>query len=260
MSLPICIAAKLLNCKIFLFEPNMTIGRSNLFFIKYCSKILCYTDQVNNFPNKYVKKIELIYPLLKKEVYKEKNNTIYKFSKKIKILIIGGSQGANFLQNNLKKTILNLSKEFEVFVNHQTNKENYNNLKSFYNENNIRYNLFSFDNSLTKLIIQSDICITRAGASSLAELVYLGVPFIAIPFPHSKDNHQFHNANFYKNNHCCWLLEQKNINKNELFDLIMHIIANYKDLEQKKVAMQKISYQNTWNNINQKLLKIINEN
>ena len=46
----------------------------------------------------------------------------------------------------------------------------------------------------------------------------------------------------------------------ELFDLIMHIINNHKDVESKIIEMQKISYQNTWNNINQKLLSVINEN
>ena len=40
----------------------------------------------------------------------------------------------------------------------------------------------------------------------------------------------------------------------------MHIINNHKDVESKIIEMQKISYQNTWNNINQKILSTINEN
>ena len=56
------------------------------------------------------------------------------------------------------------------------------------------------------------------------------------------------------------MLEQKNIKNNEIFDLIMHIISDHQDVESKINQMQKISYQNTWNNINQKLLGIINEN
>ena len=35
------------------------------------------------------------------------------------------------------------------------------------------------------------------------------MPFIAVPLPTSKDNHQFENANFYVNKNCCWLIEQK---------------------------------------------------
>ena len=57
-------------------------------------------------------------------------------------------------------------------------------------------------------IQQSDLCISRAGASTLAELSVMNVPFIAVPLPTSKDNHQLENANFYKNKDCCWLIEQ----------------------------------------------------
>ena len=89
---------------------------------------------------------------------------------------------------------------------------------------------------------------------------YLNIPFITIPFPYAKDNHQFYNGNFYKNKNCCWLLEQKSIKNNEIFDLIAHITSDHQDVESKINQMQKISYQNTWNNINQKLLGVINEN
>ena len=44
MSLPLCIASKALNIKLFLFEPNMVLGRSNKFFIKSCEKIFCYSN------------------------------------------------------------------------------------------------------------------------------------------------------------------------------------------------------------------------
>ena len=54
MSLPLCLASKILNTKIFLFEPNMVLGRSNKFFIKSCKKIFCYSDKIKNFPNKYI--------------------------------------------------------------------------------------------------------------------------------------------------------------------------------------------------------------
>ena len=52
MSLPLCLTAKILSIKIYLFEPNMVLGRSNKFFIKFCEKIFCYSDRIKNFPNK----------------------------------------------------------------------------------------------------------------------------------------------------------------------------------------------------------------
>ena len=51
---------------------------------------------------------------------------------------------------------------------------------------------------LSKIIQKADLCITRAGASTLAELSVLNIPFYSSSLPTSKDNHQFENANFYK--------------------------------------------------------------
>ena len=69
MSLPLCLASKILNIKIFLFEPNMVLGRSNKFFIKSCEKIFCYSDKIKNLPNKYISKVRVIPALLRKKFY-----------------------------------------------------------------------------------------------------------------------------------------------------------------------------------------------
>ena len=104
------------------------------------------------------------------------------------------------------------------------------------------------------------MCITRAGASTLSELTFLNIPFIAVPYALAKDNHQFQNASFYKNNNCCWMLGEKELKNNELSKNITNIVQNKEDYLNKKKSMKEFSYQNTWNNINQKLKNIINEN
>ena len=73
---------------------------------------------------------------------------------------------------------------------------------------NIIYKIFIKTEGFVDKIINCDLCITRAGASTLAELSVLNIPFIAVPLPSSKDNHQFENANYYKENGCCWIIEQ----------------------------------------------------
>ena len=107
--------------------------------------------------------------------------------------------------------------------------------------------------------MQSDICITRAGATTLAELSFLNVPFIAIPLPSSKDNHQFENANFYFEKKCCWIVEQDLIDNN-MEELLSGIFQNKTDFLKKKENLKKLNYQNSWINVNQKILESINEN
>ena len=68
MSLPLCLASKILRIKIFLLEPNMIIGRANKFFLNFCEKIICYDDSIINFPKKFQNKSIVLSPLLKKKI------------------------------------------------------------------------------------------------------------------------------------------------------------------------------------------------
>jgi len=258
MSLPLCLASKILNIKIFLFEPNMVLGRSNKFFIKFCKKIFCYTDKIKNFPNKYMNKIDIIPTLLRKKFYDVKKAD--GIDKNINLLIIGGSQGAKIFDTLIKSLTIKLSKKYYLKIYQQTNPVNFEELKKFYKDNNINCELFDFSEDISNLMSRSNICITRAGASTLAELVFLNLPCVAIPLPTAKDNHQFENANFYNRLGCNWILNQDEINEVNLGDKLISIIDNKEEYLEKKKQMKNLSYQNTWNNINMKIISTINEN
>jgi UDP-N-acetylglucosamine--N-acetylmuramyl-(pentapeptide) pyrophosphoryl-undecaprenol N-acetylglucosamine transferase len=258
MSLPLCIAARILNIKIYLLEPNMVIGRANKFFLKFCKKIICYTENIISFPKKYKYKLKITNPLIRKKYYKKKlkeNN-----NEKFTLIIIGGSQGAQIFDKILHQSIIRVSKIKSLKVIHQTNQKNIDVLKNLYLENKIDNFVFSFDQNLNLLVDQADLCITRSGASSLAEISLSEKPFIAIPLPSSKDNHQQENANYYKNKGCCWVIDQINFDKKKFEELLINIINNKDEILVKKNNLEKLNYQNTWNNVNQNLLNIINEN
>ena len=258
MSLPLCMASKILNIKIFLFEPNMVLGRSNKFFIKSCEKIFCYSGTIKNFPNKYISKINVIPALLRKKFYDVKKAD--SINTDINLLIIGGSQGAKFFDTLIKSSIIKVSKKYHLKIYQQTNSVNFEALKNFYKDNNIDCELFDFNDDISHLMSKSNICITRAGASTLAELVFLNLPFVAIPLPTSKDNHQFENAFFYNEIGCNWILNQNEIDDETLTNKLFNIIDNKDKFLAKKINMKNFSYQNTWNNINQKIISVINEN
>jgi UDP-N-acetylglucosamine--N-acetylmuramyl-(pentapeptide) pyrophosphoryl-undecaprenol N-acetylglucosamine transferase len=258
MSLPLCLAAKILKIKIFLLEPNMIIGRANKLFLNFCEKIICYDANVINFPKKFINKLVVSTPLLRKRYYERDNNL--KLDKIFTIIVIGGSQGAQIFDELLHKTFIKIAKIRTLKVIHQTKEKNINFLKNLYSKNNVENIVFEFDQNLDKLLNQADLCITRAGASSLAEIASLKIPFIAIPLPTSKDNHQFQNAKYYENKNCCWIIDQSNFDQLKFDDLLLGILKNSDDFIIKKNNLENLNYQNTWNNVNQNLLKIINEN
>ncbi|MDA7769957.1 UDP-N-acetylglucosamine--N-acetylmuramyl-(pentapeptide) pyrophosphoryl-undecaprenol N-acetylglucosamine transferase [Candidatus Pelagibacter sp.] len=160
----------------------------------------------------------------------------------------------------IKSPIIELSKKYYVKIYQQTNSDNFETIKNFYKEENIDCKLFDFTEDISNFMSRSNICITRAGASTLAELVFLNLPYIAIPLPNSKDNHQFENASFYNEIGCNWILNQNEINEEILVNKLFNIIENKDEFLVKKTNMKNFSYQNTWNNINQKIISVINEN
>jgi UDP-N-acetylglucosamine--N-acetylmuramyl-(pentapeptide) pyrophosphoryl-undecaprenol N-acetylglucosamine transferase len=258
MSLPLCLASKILNIKIFLFEPNMVLGRANKFFIKSCEKIFCYSDRIKNFPNKYINKISVIPALLRKKFYDiKKADSIDGY---INLLVIGGSQGAKIFDTLIRSLIIELSKKHSLKIYQQTNSVNFEELKKFYKINNINHELFDFREDISNFMSRSNLCLTRAGASTLAELVFLNLPCVAIPLPTAKDNHQFENAFFYNKIGCNWILNQNEINDDTVVNKLVNIIDNKDEYLAKKINMKNFSYQNTWNNINQKIISVINEN
>ena len=258
MSLPLCVASKILNIKLFLFEPNMVLGRANKFFIGNCHKIFCYSDKIKNFPSNLKYKISIIPPLLRKEFYNSRTMSIA--YKNINLLIIGGSQGAKSFDAIVQNSIIDLSKKYKFKVYQQTNQKNFQNLKLFYQAKKIDNELFNFNEDISVFMNKANICLTRAGASTLAELVYLNIPHLAIPLPAAKDNHQFENAFFYNQLGCNWILNQNEINNTNLTNKLFDIIDNKEEYLNKKMNMKNFSYQNTWNNINQKIISNINEN
>ena len=87
----------------------------------------------------------------------------------------------------------------------------------------------------------------------------MNIPFIAIPFPFARDDHQFYNAKYYEKKNCCWLVPQNDFDIIKIENLILSIFKEKIEYFDKKKNLKEISNQNTWNNINKKLIGLINE-
>ncbi len=261
MSLPFCIAAKIININIFLFEPNMVLGRSNRYVLRFSKKIFCYYKNIINFPQKFNNKIVLIERLLKKDSYNLSKNKSEEISKNLKILVVGGSQGASFFDDKIKEVVEKLSKKKNFFLLQQvSNKIKKKEIEKIYENLKIDYELFSYNKNFHNKIKEYDIAITRCGASVLSDLIFFNIPFLAIPFPYAKDNHQYYNAKYFADLGCCWLLDQHELNSQKILTMLLQVIDDKNDYLAKKKNIEKISFLNNWKTTNQKLIYILNEN
>ena len=123
-------------------------------------------------------------------------------------------------------------------------------MEKFYQSLNIKFKIQSFFTNIYDEINNSDLIISRCGASSLAEIEFFQKFCILIPLPTSTNNHQFYNAVEFKKNNNCEIIVQSNINYDVLVKIIKSNLLNKKKKEiQKKRNTKKLSLVNIINDM-----------
>ena len=258
VSFPVSFASRFLNLPLIIYENNMILGRANKYLSPVSKKILLAKKITKNFPEKYKKKAYVVGSILNKNIINfpipAKNNNEEKFS----ILVLGGSQGAEIFGIIIPRVVKMIKDEgYEIEINQQCVANQRESITDYYKKNNIKSNVFEFVKNILKLVLSSNLAVTRCGSSTTAELAYTLTPFIAVPLPDSVDNHQYLNAKYYKDKGCCWILEQSNFNTKNLFNLIMKTIKNKKELENVRENMKKNYDKNVYTNIENEIKEFI---
>ena len=250
VSFPICFASKIFNLPLIIYENNIVPGKTNNFLSKFSKKIFTSQDIKNNFSEKFKNKISTVGSILNKNIINYSNNIEKKDKNIFSILILGGSQGAEIFGKIIPKAIKMLEVEgYKIEVNQQCIKSQKKELIDFYNNNNIKNNIFEFEDNILKLISSTNLAISRCGASTTSELVCTATPFIAVPLPNSIDNHQYLNAKYYEKMGYCWVIEENEFNSTNLFNLLLEIIKDKKKLADIHENMKKSSFKEVYNKI-----------
>ena len=116
-----------------------------------------------------------------------------------------------------------------------------------------------FVENLSSLLKDIDLIITRAGASTIAEITAIGLPAILIPSPYVANNHQYYNALSLKNSNASTLIEQKDLNKDILIKTIDEILDNKDLYNTYHNNLLKLSISNSSTIIYESIKKLINE-
>jgi UDP-N-acetylglucosamine--N-acetylmuramyl-(pentapeptide) pyrophosphoryl-undecaprenol N-acetylglucosamine transferase len=124
-------------------------------------------------------------------------------------LVVGGSQGASGL-NEMILSALPLMAEKNWQWLHLTGANDFEKVKSAYAARGIKAVVRPFLAEMDLALGAATACVSRAGASSLAEIAAMRLPSLLVPFPAAADNHQFSNALAFEKTGAAKLLEQKN--------------------------------------------------
>lgn len=143
-----------------------------------------------------------------------------------KIIFLGGSQGATFI-NKLALELAPTLHQKNIKIIHQCGKNDFEFCQKSYKDLNIEVDLFDFSQNLELKMQEADLAISRAGASTLFELCANELPSIFIPYPYATKNHQFFNAKFLEDMNLCKIFIQKDLNKDLLLQSIFNLDLKY---------------------------------
>jgi UDP-N-acetylglucosamine--N-acetylmuramyl-(pentapeptide) pyrophosphoryl-undecaprenol N-acetylglucosamine transferase len=211
------LVAKFFGSKIVVYEQNSVLGKANKF-------LEGYTDlKVSTF--RLDESWIIVSPIVRDEFVK---NSVRKYEcdGNIKILVIGGSQGAASFSQILPRALATLTPEERKNIEIIQQANDYDELKLIYEGIGVKATLERFLHQVAEIMSTSQLVICRSGASTLSELSATGRPAILIPYPDATDNHQLHNALHYKSKKAAWVLEEKDGIEKELGKILRQILEN----------------------------------
>jgi UDP-N-acetylglucosamine--N-acetylmuramyl-(pentapeptide) pyrophosphoryl-undecaprenol N-acetylglucosamine transferase len=139
------------------------------------------------------------------------------------ILVVGGSQGASGLNTLVLSTLPFLAQKNWQWL-HLTGAQDFEKVKSAYAAVGLRASVKPFLAEMELALAAATAAVSRAGASSLAEIAALRLPALLVPFPAAADNHQFYNARSYALSGAARMLEQKKSTPRDVAALLVELV------------------------------------
>ncbi len=148
----------------------------------------------------------------------------------LRLLVVGGSLGAQALNEAVPKALALISEDVRPSVLHQAGEKNIAELKNSYQASGVRGELVAFIEDMARCYAEADLVICRAGAMTISELSAAGLASLLVPFPHAVDDHQTANARFLSEKGAAILLPQSELTPEKL-SALLHSLDREKLLE-----------------------------
>ena len=206
---PCGLAAFVLSKPLYLHEQNAIPGLTN--------KVLSYlaTTVMQAFPDSFKGNKNAI--ALGNPIRKDISNIpapeerMAEHKDKIHLLIIGGSLGAQALNENVPQALSEVARELQPDVWHQTGKNKLESTIDNYKKVNVDAKVTEFIENMAEAYAWADLVICRAGALTISELANAGVGAILVPYPYAVDDHQTANAAYLTNVDAAVLIQQEQL-------------------------------------------------
>ncbi len=237
---PVLTAAKILRIPICIHEQNSVPGLANRLAGRLADRI-CISLPCNP-PFAEAKSILTGNPV-RREILDAALKKKTGAGNRINILIVGGSQGArrvNELACGAMK-MLHKREKTPLRIIHQTGMADKEKVRAGYAESGIRAEVAAFFTDMAKLYLQADLVISRAGATTLAELAVMGLPALLIPYPFAADDHQTTNGRYYVEGGGACMVQEKELDEAKLAAEIRQLVNRPERLGEMAAAMKRMA-------------------
>jgi len=217
--------AKLLGIPLVIHEQNRVPGTTNRLLAKIANQVL------EAFPGSFKKAVnaKCTGNPLRKAFLNMAERQDQAARQGLNILVVGGSQGAQILNEIVPEAAAMLS---DVHIRHQTGAAMSEQVQSRYQALAVKAQVHAFIDDMVAAYQWADLVICRSGAMTVSELAAAGVPAILIPFPHAIDDHQTANARYLTDAGAGHLLMQKDLTAAALAEQITKAAQHLNEMAQ----------------------------
>ena len=220
---PVGLAAWLLRRPLLIHEQNAIPGMTNKFLARIASQVM------EAFPGSFEAKYRAIHTgnPVRQEIT-DVTSPAQRFSERgtnIRLLVIGGSLGAQALNESVPAALATLSLLNRPEVIHQAGRNKQATTANLYKTLNVDGEVKEFIDDMAAAYSWADLVICRAGAMTIAELAATGVASILVPYPYAVDDHQTYNAHYLSEQGAGILLQQSSLTKESLSEILGDIMS-----------------------------------
>jgi len=243
---PVIWAAHKLGIKTFIHEQNSLPGKTNMMLSKKVDLVgVSFKDSMEKFKDCRGKVFYSGNPCGENALSLEPmdKKSLGLDPKKQLVVIVAGSLGSQTMNDKMKEFLNNIGNEkYEVL--YITGKALYNEFTSGSKyPSNVK--VLPYLDNLPALLKNTDLIVTRAGASTMSEILSLKLPAIFIPSPYVANNHQYYNAMGLKNNNAGEIIEEKELTSSVLINKINEVLYDEKKYQMIKNNLKKMSMDNS---------------
>ncbi len=227
-------------------EQNVAPGRANRLAFKFADKMAVRFEETITLRGPYGKKAIFTGNPIRSSIYKhdkDSGKAILGLDKeKFTILIIGGSQGAHFLNKTFIMAISKMDENTKRFLQviHITGLKDYEWASLEYNRLGLTHRVYSFIDRIEEAYSAADLIVTRSGASAIFEIAFFGKPMILIPYPFAL-SHQLENARVFSEKGAAIEMEESSISDELFKNNILNLLNNRHVLTKMAECANRIS-------------------